>query len=175
MKRVFQRPRYVFLAAIVALTTFVGIVCASAVPLFVQIVSDSSSGLTERLTFGTELLLGSFFEFTLVGFFYALTTSLLIGIAASLLVFYFRMYRAAPTSAAAASGIVGALGALFGFGCAACGSVFLVSLAGTLGGIGFLTALPFGGEELGYAGIFLLGVSIFLLSRAVNKPPVCPI
>lgn len=175
MYRVFSRPGYFLFALAVGIVIFLAVAWWETLPLLARIITDLDIPLDRALTLGTQLLYHSLFDFTTHGFSYAAATALLIGINAALLMFYFRMFRAAPSSATAASGLLGGGAALLGFGCAACGSVFLVSLIGTLGGAGLLTLLPYGGEELGYAGVALLAVSAFFLARAINKPPVCPI
>jgi hypothetical protein len=100
---------------------------------------------------------------------------ILVGINIALLIFYIRFFRTAPSTLSFGGGIAGSLAAFLGIGCAACGSIFLAAFASTLGAGGILALLPRGGEELGYLGIALLLVSIFTLSRTINKPPVCPI
>jgi hypothetical protein len=85
------------------------------------------------------------------------------------------MYRVAPSSLGIAENALAIFAAFLGFGCAACGSVFITALFATVGGTGFLVALPFHGLEFGFAAILLLIFSSLSLVRAINKPPVCPI
>jgi hypothetical protein len=175
MKRVFVRPGYFFLATLTSLIVFVSIAWANVLPLFFRIIRDVTLPFDTALSLGSTLLVTSLTDFTLTGFVFALTTALLIGINVTFLVFYFRMFRAVPSSTTTASGLLGGIATLLGFGCAACGSVFLVSFIGALGGTGLLALLPYGGEEIGYVGIALLFVSAIFLTRAINKPLVCPI
>lgn len=175
MRRVFTKLEYIIVAAITAAIIFLASVVASAVPLTLQIISDQSLPHGEAASLALRVLGSSLTDLTLISAFYAGSLAIFIGINVSLLLFYFRMYRAAPSAASVASGTLGGIAAILGFGCAACGSLFLASFAATLGGTGILAALPYGGEEIGYIGMALLLLSAFLLIRAINKPVVCPI
>jgi len=174
VKRVFSRPTYLALAVALAITMFLAIAWWRAVPLLFYMMTDADLPLTRALELAQTLLVASLRDSTTQGFAYAAASSLLIGINATLLIFYVRLYRAAPSSATA-SGLIGGIAAMLGFGCAACGSIFLTSLAASLGGAGLLALLPYGGEEIGSIGLALLAASTALLARAVNKPAVCPI
>lgn len=174
MYRVFSRPGYFVFAIAIAIAVFALIAWWGAIPLLVRVVAEIGIPFDRALTLAATLLYSSFFNFNAHAFTSAALTSILIGVNGALLSFYFRMYRAVPSSAAAVTGIMGSLAALLGFGCAACGSIFLVSVVGTLGG-SVLANLPYGGEEIGYIGIALLTISALFLARAINTPRVCPI
>jgi hypothetical protein len=119
-----------------------------------------------------ELLVASFSDYTSLALTYSAVVSALIGINVALFSFYMRMYRAAPSSTGVTSTVLGSSAALLSLGCAACGSFLFASLIGATGA--GLTFLPLEGKELGLASIALLSVSTYLLSRNINKPPVCP-
>lgn len=173
MQRVFSRKYYLLLATVVALFVFVSVASAGALHTYARIVAVADIPFSEAAMLGVTILTSSLMTLSLASFSYAALTAILLGMNVTLLAFYSRMYRSMPTSAA--SGILGGAAALLGFGCAACGSVFLISLITALGGTGLIAMLPYHGNEIGYAGIALLTISALLLTRAVNRPRVCPI
>ncbi|MCE9541252.1 hypothetical protein K8R03_01680 [Candidatus Kaiserbacteria bacterium] len=175
MRRVFKRPLYVLLALLTGFAVFLSATSFTALPLALDILSDSSLSLSSSLRLASALLLTSVNDFTGFKAAYVLSVATLVGINVALLTFYFRMYRATPSSGSVLSTGIGSLAAFLGFGCAACGSLFITSFFATLGGTGFLALLPYQGAEIGIAGIFLLLISTFLLARGINRPPVCPI
>ena len=175
MRRVFKRPGYVLLALLTALLVFLIATWLTALPLALRILVDDALGMQEAVHFALALLFRSITDFTGFKAVYTLSVATLVGINIALLTFYFRMYRAAPSSGSVLSTSIGSLAALLGFGCAACGSLFITSLFATLGGTGILALLPYQGTEIGIAGIFFLLISTYLLVRGINKPPVCPI
>ena len=140
-----------------------------------EILSDQGIPFSKAVLLAEKLLVASFLDLTLVGFLFMFTTALLIGINIALFMFYLHAFRTKPSSMSLASGFLGAVAALFGFGCAACGSVFILSLLAASGGGSLIALFPFEGEEIGYAGVALLLTSAFFLTRAINKPIVCPI
>lgn len=153
---------------------FVGAAWLGSLPLLNQILTDPALTLDESLRLIGPLLTYSLFEFTSYSLLYTLMAAGLLGINVALLVFYLRLSRALPKSGMA-SGIVGITAAVIGFGCAACGSIFFASLLGTFGGAGLIALMPYGGAEVGIVGLALLGLSMYTLTNAINKPRVCPI
>jgi hypothetical protein len=165
--------QYFALATVVALFVFASIVWASPLKTFAALSGTAGLTLSESMALCMQMLASAITTMPLPHLAYAFATAFLLGMNVALLVFYFRMFRSLPTSAA--GGILGGATALLGFGCAACGSVFIVSLITALGGAGLVATLPHHGNYFGYAGIVLLSVSAVFLTRAVNKPRVCPI
>ncbi len=70
-------------------------------------------------------------------------------------------------------GAVGFFAALFGIGCSACGPLLGATLLTSIGGATLVSALPFGGQEIGYVGIGLLLFSAYTVSQNLQKPLVC--
>lgn len=97
----------------------------------------------------------------------------LVGINAGLILFYIRQRRAAPSSSIA-GGIAGGIAAMFGIGCAACGSTLAIALFGASSGA-FVSALPYQGAWLGDTGLILLAISAAFLVREIRKPLVCAV
>jgi uncharacterized membrane protein len=67
------------------------------------------------------------------------------------------------------------ISAVFGIGCAACGSVILTAILGIAGTGALLTWLPLHGLEFGVVGIILLSFSIYYLAKRINDPLVCKV
>lgn len=67
---------------------------------------------------------------------------------------------------AAGSSTVGIVVGLLGVGCAACGSVVLTSLLG----VGFVAALPFGGQELAWLGFAIMLFALLDVSAKIADP-----
>lgn len=97
-----------------------------------------------------------------------LVTGVLFGAALSLYIFVVRRQRLGRAGTAYPVG--GFLSAVLGFGCAACGTLFLSFL-----GLGAaVTLLPLRGLEFTLLAILLLTVSILRTNRALGTPS-CPI
>ena len=173
MRRVFSRPPYLLCAAVVALISFVAIVIARDAAFLAAFVSSRQVSPGEAAGFLTTFLFAAAAGAPALDLVLAIVSAVLIGITAALGLFYARMYRAAP-SVASGVGLIGAVSAFLGFGCAACGSVFLASVfAGSLGSLAAL--LPFGGKEVSFLGIALLAFAAFALAHSISKPRVCPV
>ncbi len=175
MQRVFSRSGYVAAALILALITFLLVSWVPLAPFMLRVLQDASLPLSEALRIIGDLLVALIIGAPFTELLYTGTLSILFGINVALLVFYFKMFRAAPSVLNLGSGALGIVSALFGFGCTACGVVFASALFATIGGTGFLAALPFKGAEFGSIALFFLSLSIYTLARAINKPVVCPI
>ena len=172
MRRVFSHWGYCLFAAALAGIAYLLVVWFQNTSLIFAMLTNPALPVRDAVRISVQLLAAALSDLSPLSMLYVLIFAGLLGINGSLLLFYFRMYRAAP-GAIAVSGILGSLAALLGFGCAACGSIFLSALLGT--GAGFLSFLPFAGEEIGWGGLLLLLISTIVLVRAINKPRICPI
>lgn len=174
MKRVFSRSSSIAIAAASASVVMLFIAIVPNIPLIKLIgVSDLMSfAYTSQVI---ETLFTSLLYLPSSSLLYIVSISILTGINIAMLIFYVRMYRSAPTGITLSSGVIGTIGAVLGFGCAACGSIFLGALLTTLGGTSVLAALPYAGAEIGAISMIAIVVSILLLRKYINTPPVCPI
>lgn len=164
---------HILLGIATALIVFLVGVWTSLLPLVSRICLDTSIPLAERLALSSHLLSSSIFDLAPFDTLLLITISILIGINVALIMLYVRARRTFLRSAGAAGGLFGTITALFGFGCAACGTLAVSPLLVALGASGALALLPFGGEELKYVGILLLILSVYFLARDINKPDVC--
>ncbi len=173
MHRAFSRPAYVALAISLACAAFVAIVIAHNIEFLTAFAASEQVSFGEAASFLKTFALAAIAAVPPLDLALAAISAVLIGIVVAMSNFYARMHRAAP-SLAGGVGILGAISAFLGFGCAACGSVFLASVfAGSLGGLA--AALPFGGKEISFLGIALLAAAVYNLARGINRPKVCPI
>lgn len=174
MKRVFSRPPYTIFAAIISIIVFFAIIWIPALPLAASILTDKTLG-GNGIGIVFHMFISSLGDVELTTGILTVVLSILVGLNVAILAFYVRMFRAAPTKTEFATGLVGAVSAMLGFGCAACGSVFIMSVLSSFAGASFVSLFPFEGKEFLYGGMILLAISSWLLARSINKPPVCPI
>ncbi len=175
MLRVFSRPKYIVLAALAAFAIFFSTLWFPEVPLIGFYLSDPTFSDTDIYSLVTQILLSSIIGISLIELIYIAMVAVLVGINFSLFVFYLRMYRSAPSVTGVAGGFLGTVFAFLGFGCASCGTIFLSTLSVAASGVGLYALSPYLGIGLGITGTLMLLLSAVLLSRAINKPPVCPI
>ena len=123
-----------------------------------------SYGVLDRIMLVFNLLGGLFTNNTALGIFIILTTSLLAGINVSLLFFKFRVLKSASYKEHSL-GTSGATAGVLASSCSSCG----ISILSMLGVAGAFTFMPLGGLELGFLGIGLLLISIYLTSKSISK------
>ncbi len=121
-------------------------------------------------------LLGSLAtNFTILTAITAVVTSFLVGINIVLLVYLYRRQKRQLSRAGVAVSSVGAFLGMFGVGCAACGSLIFTALLSSFGGIGLLTVLPLGGQEISILGTLVLLYATYFLIRKITRPITCDI
>ena len=171
LQKVFAKPLFVLLALITSAAVFAFAVWLPNLRLLLAIWTDASVSFGDKLAFPISLLSSIATNFTLLPASYTIAIAFLAGINAALVIHLMRTQREFV-----GGGIIGASGIFtgaLGLGCAACGSLILTSIVGTVGGIGVLALLPLRGSEFGIIGVLLLGYSTYLLAKRVTKPLVC--
>lgn len=175
LQRVFGNARY----------TGIGIVTAFIVGSFslllpnyslIEKVSSSSSQTTfDKITFVGKLYGGISTNHSLFSASLLIVMAMLFSLNTTLLLYYVRRAQVNTASLRTVhlSGIGGMVSGILGIGCAACGSVILASVFGTLGGGVFIAWLPLRGAEFGLIGIILLLSSSWLLIKKINDPLTC--
>lgn len=174
LRRVLSRWQYAF----VALVAGVGLLTViSLLPHHVLLreVVLSHASLANKFELVLTLLLYLGGNTNLMGGTLLLSIGMLFGVQSALLLYYIRRRRSGVrlqfrTGAASLGGVVAAL---FGVGCAACGSVIATALLGLFGATGILLLLPFHGQEFMLLGIVALLWSILYLAKHINDPLVC--
>ena len=177
LKRVFGELRYVVGAVGVVFIFMTASLLLPSFSLIVQILSSSSLGMVDKITFVWSLYGALFSNNTLFSGFVLITTALLFGINIGLLTYYVRRRQTGvgQSKKANLAGLGGLMSAVLGMGCAACGSVVLTALFGVFGASSIVLFLPFDGAEFGLVGIILLLVSIRYLIQHINDPLICKV
>jgi hypothetical protein len=172
---VFTKPKYIFLAVVITVVIFTLAIWLPNFSLIgIMLLSDFAS-VYEKLKFILSLYESIFTNFSTLSASYTIMIAVLFGIQSALLMFYIRKVRSGirGVSGTSAAGIGGLISGMFGIGCASCGTFILTSALSLFGATGFLSFLPFRGEEFGVLGVILLSYSIFLLLKKIQGPLVC--
>lgn len=171
LRLVFKNQEYLGLAAVVSAVVFVLATWLPNLQLLWFVWSDASVALADKIILPIRLLGSITTNFTTISASYTVLIALLAGINVSLAVYLMR--TRALSGGSALAGLSGIFTGTLGVGCAACGSVLLMSVVGTTAGIGLLGVLPLQGSEFGLIGVALLGYSTYLLAKQIRTPLVC--
>lgn len=173
LKTVFARPAYFLLALVTAAAVFAFTIWLPNLNLISHELGDGGVPLVLRLRLPIDLLGGIATNFTAFSAVVAIIVSILFGMNATLLAYYFSRRVTTAKSAGMFTGIGGAVSGIFGIGCAACGSVLATAGLSLVGASGTLTLLPLRGGEFGIIGIGLLLYSIAATAKQIIAPNVC--
>lgn len=168
-------PQY---AALALLVSWMTLSVALFVPnLMLLIFGLRIHGITwwDHVLFALGFYGSLFTNFTPFSAVVTVLVSILFGLNVALLTYYIRMMRGSGRTVrqVEALSIAGLASGFFGIGCAVCGSVILTSLLGLFGAGGLLLFLPYGGEEFSVLAVLMLGYSLVLLGRRIEKGRVC--
>jgi hypothetical protein len=112
------------------------------------------------------VFLGTFLTLPIHSIILLFISSIFIGLLISLLVYHIKSVKESESlTKTSSSGFVGMILGIIAPACASCG----IGLVALLGFTGLIGALPFAGLEIGIAGIFLLGISIFSISAKITN------
>lgn len=173
LQRVFQNPRYVYLAVSV---TILGIAFATWLPnitLIYSVVSSSDVSLISKVLLLLNLIGSLVTNFTLFSATYTVVIAVLFGIYISLLTYLLVHRMQSVRAGGIATGFAGIMSGVFGVGCAACGSLILTSIFTFTASSSALSLLPLGGNEFGILGVALLILAIVITARNIEHPLVC--
>jgi len=154
---------------------FTAIIWFQNLPLLYFLWIKSGTTLLSKISISLYMYLNIKTNFTIMAAVYVVLIALLSGINAGLMAVYVKKtksFRSAPTQTSFLQ-IGGLISAVFGIGCASCGSVILTSILLQFGAGGLLLALPLHGAEFRFLAVGLLSISVILLWRKINQPPVC--
>ena len=175
-RSVFGRWRYCGLTAAVALTVLTAFLWLPHTALVAGVLTTPELSVVAKGGFLFSLYGTWFSNYTALGAVYLLAVSLLIGSNVALLVFYLRhRVRRAGSALSTSLSITGLLAALFGVGCAACGSVLLAGLLSLIGAGGLLYVLAPYGTVFALVGLGLLVASNLYLLRQMARPATCDV
>jgi len=174
-KKVFIKTHYVFLAAGVAVTTFVLAVLLPNFSLIKNLFKDADLSLGDKINLPISLLGSITTNFNFFSASYTIIISVLLGINVAILVFFLRRRVKEVKETSMTTGALGMISGIIGIGCAACGSLIITSVLSIFGAGWLVTYLPFAGAEFGILGILLLGFSIYTTSKRIMSPSICKV
>jgi len=169
-----RHASYYLLGIGIATTLFLSILWVPTLPFIIALISGVSS-LSQALVLSTHILRLAFTDSDILLTTFYLSVSVLTAANITLLVYYFKTYRAVPPSGNLTAGGLAALVAALGFGCASCGTFFVSVLATSLGGAGLVILSPTGTHVLQAVGLALLVASLYWIVQKVRGPLVCPV
>lgn len=175
LRTIFGNWRYVLLSGITAGFAFAVAVWLPNLKLLFSIFTDPRVSVIDKLTLPVNLLGSIASNFSMLSASYTIVIAILFGINVSLIIYNLKLEKLRFLGAGGAVSGLGTVSGVFGIGCAACGSLILTSVFGTVAGAGIGAFLPLKGGEFGIIGVMLLSAATYLLARQVSKPTVCGI
>lgn len=170
-KKVFNSVNYWLIAISIAALVLVFSAWLPNFKLIGQIISSSAVSVLDKMSILLKLL-GSFpASLSTLAFVLITITAILFGINIVMFIYFLKNSHGGEVKGFTA-GFGGIVSGIFGFGCAACGSVILGSV---LGASGLLAALPLAGGEFSFLGVVLLSLSIYIISKRIYKPATCSV
>ena len=177
LQTVYVHKRYLVLSAALWLLTVTGLLLWTNTVLVQSVLLGQNVNGLFKLNFIWSLLIGSPVSLGWSSFILLMITTLLVSVVVSMGVYVYQqrshfVHRGKALTVTTSGGI---LAAVFGVGCAACGSLLLGGLLAALGGSGFLLLLPLHGGEFGIVAIMLLIFAIYSLAKIITSPAVCSV
>lgn len=175
LQRVFRKPMYIFLAFVTSFVVFAFAVWLPNIPLIVTVMGHSEISFSQKSNLLISLLGSIATNFTLLSALYTVTIAVLFGINLSMIVYYLKRRITNIKQSGITKGFLGITSGVIGMGCAACGSVLLMSILALFGVPWVISLLPLRGGEFGILGVVLLALSIYTISKQIQNPAVCKI
>jgi len=174
LRQAFKKSWYLVTTLVIAIMVFTGAILLPNYEIILQVLFSTSVSFFAKLSFVFSLYGSLATNFTSFSAVILIVTSLLFGINISLLIYYIKSRQAKTLNTTSHLATIGGMiSAIFGIGCAACGSVIFTAVLGAFGAGSFILLLPYKGAEFGLLGIFLLGSSVYYLSKKINNPLIC--
>lgn len=137
-----------------------------------QVFSFTSFPLEDRIISAFTVLFDIQHTFSRSSLVISVLGSLLGGINVSLAYTYMKLRGQVILKSGLYQGL-GLFLALFGIGCAACGTALMSVILSFLGVSAMIHTLPYDGQELGYIGIIFLAMATYTLARRVATYATC--
>lgn len=141
-------------------------------PAALRILEIDSLGSLERLRLAASTIFDIGNAFTVSTLILATLGSLIAGINLALAYVYMKTRGEMLMRSGLYTG-VGLVLALFGIGCAACGTALLSLILSFFGFSTMLNVFPYQGQEIGYIGLIFLLIATYFLSQKISAPNVC--
>ncbi|MEK7557397.1 MAG: hypothetical protein AAB538_05445 [Patescibacteria group bacterium] len=175
LRVVLGKPWYSAIAVLVSGLVFALMLWSQNVRGIVQVIASPLFSWSDTIVFLFRLLGGIVTNVTPLAAVLIIVVSVLFGINAALLI-YSLIHRSVLLRAGVRGSTLAAMiSAVFGAGCASCGTYLLGSVLASLGASGLLAFLPLGGQELLLVSIVLLLFSVGWVGRALHSAGVCPV
>ncbi len=175
LQKVFQKPPYILIALATSVIVFVFAVWLPNIPLIVEVMGHSSVSFSQRIDLPISLLGSIATNFTLLSASYTIAIAVLFGINLAMIIYFLRRRIVEVKQSGIATGFLGITSGVVGMGCAACGSLLLMSILSVFGASWILSFLPFNGGEFGILGVILLATSLSMIAKQIQNPAVCRI
>lgn len=173
LSRVFLKPKYATIAALVALSLIVFAVWLPNLRLITVSLASSSLTLGQKVGLLTALLGSIETNFTTLSRSLLITSAVLMGIQVALATYYIR--QTARLQQDMGISFIAMSLSLLGIGCASCGSVLLATLFGFGAMTSMVRLLPFKGQEFSILGLAILVFAIWHTVKKINQPIVCEV
>jgi len=174
-REVFRGFRYILLAGFVALFVFALSTWLPNIGLVFDIVKSTAVPLQQKFIIPAQLLGSIKTNFSIFSASYTIAIAILFGVNIAMVAYYIKRRKKIFQQSGMVTGIGGLASGMLGIGCAACGTFVLAPLLSLIGAGGLIAALPFAGEEFGILSIGILGFSIYVSSKKIQDPLLCPI
>ncbi len=138
-----------------------------------EIINLPGVGINEKIISFAAIFTSIGTNFTPLSFVLTVVAAVLFGMDMVFAYHYFRMRGEVLKVSGLYRGATGFFLGIFGAGCAACGSVVLSAAGAFLGGVSFISFLPFGGLEFSLLSVAILFVSVIITARNVGRPLIC--
>lgn len=173
LREVFRDVRYVGIALGCGFLAFAVSIWLHNLRLVADVIASPLFTLSDRALFLFRLLGGITTNTTPLAAVLIVILSVVFGINAALLIYSLvtRQARAGIHAKTMTAG--GILSAIFGVGCASCGTYLLGATLASFGASGVLALLPLGGQEFLIASITLLTFSIVWTVKSISVRRVC--
>jgi len=176
LKKIFSQTKYITIAVLVAVIVFVFVVWFPNFRLIKEVIFLSGISFVHKVKFLFSLFGSIKTNFSAISSIYIITIAILFGLNISIVSYYIKTRQVIKSRSGTNLGSIGGLiSGIFGIGCASCGTFLLTPILSLFGASGFLTFLPFGGEEFGLIGISLLLYSSYLTLKKIPEPLICEI
>lgn len=175
LKKVFSKPRYITIAVLVTVIVFVFVVWFPNLRLIKEIIFNSGVSSISKISFLFSLFGSIKTNFSVISSIIAIIIAIMFGLNISLITYYIKTRQVIKSKSGTHLSIGGLISGILGIGCASCGTFLLTPILSLFGASGFLTFLPFGGEEFGLIGIGLLLYSSYVTLKKIPEPLVCEV
>ena len=169
LQKVFRKPMYIFLAFVTSFVVFAFAVWLPNISLIISIMGHPGIPFLQKVNLPISLLGSITTNFTLLSASYTIAIAVLFGINLSMIVYYLKRRITNIKQSGITTGFLGITSGIIGIGCAACGSVLLMSILALFGASWVISLLPLRGGEFGIFGVILLALSLYTIAKQMCK------